>query len=244
MIVDSKNIEFGYELISVLPYAYFLHKTGQLKKTISGNDTECLYYFSPDHEINPTERSWFNTPKVNTPNITIHKNYLDTDQFLIPPYKEIYKNKSKYKKEIVVICNRYNIEWSTKPINYFNLSTLEKLFNLLQDKYQIVYINVEGRPELYDNAPPITLGDFKLLNKYPKVINFHSMVNGSFNESQLKLFANCTKYITMNGGHAILSAYFGGENIVMSKHGKPEAKEIHKNINSFFENTERYYYKL
>lgn len=235
MIVNSENIEFGYELISVLPYAYYLHSKGELTETISGNDTKCLYYFSPKHTINKEIRDWHNTPKVNAPNIKIHVPDLNTKQFLIPPYKEIYKNKEfKFKKEIIVICNRHNIEWSTKPINYFDLDTLESLFKLLQDKYQVVYINVEGRPELYDNAPPIKLGDFKLLKKYPKVINFNDIVKGSFNESQLKLFANCTKCITLNGGHAILAAYFGGENIVMSKYGNPQAQEINKTVNSFY----------
>jgi len=236
MKVNSENIEFGYELISVLPYAYYLHSQNKLTETISGMDTECLYYFSPRHTVNEEQRSWYNTPKVTTPNISIHKNYLDTKEFKIPPYKEIYKNKKfKFKKETVIICNRHNVEWSTKPINFFDLKTLEKLFNLLQDKYQIVYINVEGRKELYDNAPPVHLGDFELLKKYPKVINIHDIKTKlSFNELQLNLFANCEKYITMNGGHSILASYFGGENIVMSKYGKPETKEIHKNINSFY----------
>jgi len=236
MIVDSKNIEFGYELISVLPYAYYLHSKGKLKKTISGNDTECLYYFSPNHKINTSIRSWYNTPKVKTPNIRIHKPFLDKTKFLPPPLKEQYKNrKFKFKKETIVICNRYNIEWSKRPINYFDLNTLEKLFKKLQDKYQVVYINIDGRKELYDNAPPIKLGDYELLKKYPKVINIHDIKTDlSFNTLQLKIFANCKKYITLNGGHAILAAYFGGENIVMSKYGKPQAKEISKTVNSFY----------
>ena len=236
MIVDSKNIEFGYELISVLPYAYYLHSIGQLEKTISGNDTECLYYFSPEHVINPTKRSWFNTRKVKTPNIKIHKSYLDKSQFLPPPLKEQYKNDIfKFDKETVVICNRHNIEWNKKPINFFDLRTLRRLFELLQDKYQVVYINIEGRPELYDNAPPISMCDYALLKEYPKVYNIHYIgTNLSFNELQLMIFANCSKFITMNGGHAILTSYFGGENIIMSKHGKPEAQEIKKSVNSFY----------
>jgi hypothetical protein len=238
MIVNSHNIEFGYELISALPYAYYLHSKGELAKTISGNDTECLYYFSPNHEINPEPRSWYNTPKaVNIPNIDIHKPYLKKDQFLTPPFKKQYANKEfKFKKETIVICNRHNIEWGKKPINFFNLKTLEQMFVMLQDKYQIVYINVEGRKELYDNAPPIELGDYDLLKKYPKVINIHDLhkKGTSFNELQLKIFANCKKYITMNGGHSILASYFGGENIIMSKYGHPQTREINPENNSFY----------
>jgi hypothetical protein len=236
MVVNSHNIEFGYELISVLPYAYHLHKEGKLTGTVSGNDTDCLYYFSPDHKINPEQRSWYRTPKVKAPNIDIHKPYLRKEQFLAPPLKEVYANDEfKWDKETIVICNRHNIEWLVGPINFFDLKTLGKLFELLQDKYQIVYINIEGRPELYDNSPPISMGDYELLKRYPKVINIHDIeTDYSFNELQLRIFANCSKFITMNGGHSILTSYFGGENIIMSKRGTTQTKEIHHAINSFY----------
>jgi hypothetical protein len=163
MIVKSENIEFGYELISVIPYAYYLHSKGLLKGTESGNDTEALYYFSPKHKINKTKRNFNNFKKVECPNIKIHKPKLDKTQFLVPPYKQVYSknNPFNFDKELVIICNRHNTEWNVKPINYFDLKTLERMFDLLQDKYQVIYINVEGRPELYDNAPPEPLGDFE-----------------------------------------------------------------------------------
>ena len=239
MIVNSENIEFGYELISVLPHAYSLHLQGKLKGTVSGNDTDCLYYFSPKHSINKEERSWFNTPKVNTPNINIHKNYLDKKDWTPPPLKEQYKNdRFQFDKELLVITNRHNIEWEDRPINFFNEETLKELFDLLKNKYQLVYINIEGRPELYDYSKPIPLKDFELLKEYPEIINIHDLHKDnsdlSFNTLQLMLFANCKKYVTLNGGHAILAAYFGGESIIMSKYGKPQTKEILPQVNSFY----------
>jgi len=243
--VNSHNIEFGYELISVIPYANYLQSKGLLEKTISGNDTQCLYYFSPNHEINSETRSWYNTPKCSTPNIKIHKDFLEKSEFLAPDYKSRFANdRFKFDKEIVVICNRVNIEWSSRAINYFDLPTLKAMFELLQDEYQVIYINVEGRPELYDNEKPISIGDYELLKAYPKVINIHDLHKSNsdltFNELQLMIFANCQKYVTMNGGHAILSAFFGGDNILMSKRGEPEARELHPAINSFY----RWYHEI
>lgn len=239
MIVNSENIEFGYELISVVPYANYLAENGMLEGTVSGNDTECLYFFSPNHKINPELRSWYNTSKVNYPNIKIHRPNLNKKEFSPPKYKEHFANdRFKFDKEIVIICNRHNTEWTSKPINFFSLDTLSKLFELLQDKYQVIYINIEGRKELYDNAPPEYLGDKELVLKYPKVIDIHELhfnnSDLSFNTLQLMLFANCEKYITMNGGHAILASYFGGENFIMSKYGNPQAKEISEAVNSFY----------
>jgi SepF-like predicted cell division protein (DUF552 family) len=233
MIVDSKNIEFGYELISVIPYAYY-HRS-KLKGTVSGNDSAPLYYFSPDHKINTEERKFENIKHVKCPNTWIHKPYLDKKQFKIPPYKEHFANDEfKFEKETVVICNRANIEWNYKMINYFDVDTLRQLFDLLKDQYQIVYINVEGRRELYDGIEPESIGDFELLKEYPEVINFHDLIKDSWNETQLKVFANCEKFITMNGGHSILASYFGGENIVMSKPGKIQSRELDKGVNSFY----------
>jgi hypothetical protein len=235
MIINSENIEFGYELISVVPYAYYHYLNGNLEGTVSGNDTGSLYYFSPNHKINKEQRDYHNIAKVKYPNAWIHKPYLDKKEFAIPDYKKQFANdKFKFDKETVIICNRYNTEWGYKPINYFSLDTLKELFELLQDKYQVVYINVDGREELYDNAPPEPLGDWELLKQYPKIINFHDLVEESFNETQLKVFANCSKFVTMNGGHAILASYFRGENIVMSKFDKIYAKEIKPGVNSFY----------
>ena len=42
--VDSYNIEFGYELLSALPYAYELSLKGELESTRSGIDRKTTFY--------------------------------------------------------------------------------------------------------------------------------------------------------------------------------------------------------
>lgn len=246
-IVNSQNIEFGYELIAVLPYAYYLHKKHKLKKTISGKDSKAIYYFSKNHEINEENRSWYNTKKCHDiPNIKIHKEYLNFDEWIPPDFVKRYSNKEYvYKKEIVCICNRYNIEWGAEPINYFDLPTLKRLFDLLKDKYQIIYFNIDGQKDLYDNANPIPLGDYEMIKKEYNndVLIIHDIykTNESFNETQLKIFANCNKFITLNGGYSILASYFKGENIVYCRsHPKSLLKETMDGINSFY----RWYHKF
>ncbi len=48
-MITSYDGEFGYELIGVVPYAYYLHLQHLLVKTESCKDTKALYYFSPQH---------------------------------------------------------------------------------------------------------------------------------------------------------------------------------------------------
>lgn len=240
MKITSGNIEFGYELISVIPYACYLASIGELEETESAIDTKCLYFFSPKHKENTHSRAFYNIPKVTYPNIRIHKPYLDKKQFKAPDYKTHFANKRfKFNKETIVICNRYNIEWGHGPINYFDLPTLGKMFNLLQDKYQVVYINIKGKDKYYDSDQKVLdLGDYEFLKNFPKVINIHDLHEKNkdltFNEIQLMIFANCSKFVTMNGGHSILTAYFGGENIIYSKFGNPMAQELRIENNSFY----------
>ena len=242
--VNSNCPEFGYELLSAIPYAYNLYLKGELKETISGFDTKCLYFFSPKHTENNCKRSWDNMEKlwkIKFPNINIHQSQLDWNLFTPPPFKEFYKNKSiNFEKETIVIFNRYNNEWGGPPINYLDLDTLDKLFKMLSDKYQVVYVNLNKGDKYFDGANPMQLNDDTILKKYPKVYSLYDVMdmypNVSLNEIQLRLFVNCSKYISSNGGQLILSAYFGGENIIFSK----KCKELEPNVNSFY----KWYHKL
>jgi GT2 family glycosyltransferase len=243
-IVNSNCPEFGYELLSAVPYAYNLYLKGELKETISGFDTSCIYFFSPKHTETNCKRSWDNMDKLwrtKFPNINIHRPQLDWDLFSSPPFKEHYKNKSIiFEKETIVIFNRYNNEWGGPPINYLDLETLDKLFNMLSEEYQVVYINLNKSDKYFDGANPLILNDDKIVKKYPKVLSLYDLIDSyptlSINEIQLRIFANCSKYISSNGGQLILSAYFGGENIIFSK----KCRELTPNVNSFY----KWYHKL
>ena len=233
VIVDSFNVEFGYELISVLPYAYWHYINGTLESTKSGAGSESLYYFSPKHETYNENRSWDNMTqfrKSGLPNVYIHQSKLNTEKFLIPPFKDIYKNNIyKYEKPIICICNRYNKEWGEDPINYFSLDCLDNMFNLLKKDYQIIYWATNIPEQLHDGVKPLELGDYNHVKKYHKeVLIFQDLVvDNDWNKTQLMIFANCEKFITMNGGYSILASYFGGTNIIYSK----KCQEI--KVNSF-----------
>jgi glycosyltransferase involved in cell wall biosynthesis len=243
-IVNSNCPEFGYELLSSIPYAYNLYLKGELGETVSAFDTSCLYFFSPKHTETKCQRSWDNMKKLwdtKFPNINIHRPQLDWEMFSPPPFKEYYEDKKiEFNKETVVIFNRYNEEWGEPPINYLDLNTLDILFNMLSDIYQVIYINLNKGDKYFDGAKPLELNDDEILKKYPNVFSLYDVMdmypNLSINEIQLRIFANCSKYISSNGGQLILSAYFGGENVIFSK----KCREINPKVNSFY----KWYHKL
>lgn len=214
MIVNSFNPEFGYEMISVVPYAYYLYTKGQLEKTISGIGSQPFYYFSPCHEINPEPRSWYNVEKMTTPNAWIHKPELDLREFTPPPYREKYAN-DLYHFDLVVY-NRYNNEWPgvpelNRPINFFSIFFLYRLFQHFRGR--ILYLNIQGKPELYDNAPALPFADRELCDQFPNVTHIDEL-GSDYNLIQLQAFSNCKLFLTMNGGGCILASFFGGRNII------------------------------
>lgn len=239
MIVNSFNIEFGYELLSAVPYAYELYKSGKLSETISGVDTEALYYFSPKHTINRAKRSWYNTHKARTeglPYTSIHQP--EQPDKVFPPYKEHYANSEyKFKKPTLCICNRYNVEWNTKPINYFNEEILDWLFTNLKKQYEIIYFPVALPEELQDNEAPLQMNDEAVAKKHNIKLFTKLRAGKSWNKTLLQVFANCEHYITMNGGYSIMASLFSGTNIIYSVPGMPETRELkHKSFWRWYPN--------
>ena len=229
MNINSYNIEFGYELLSAIPYAYELHLAGKLTATISGKASEPLYYFSPNHTINPAPRSWFNTSKARAaglPYVNIHSPELQPKVF--PPYKEHFANDTyKWSKPTLCICNRANIEWDHSIINYFDADILDWLFENLKDQYEIIYFPIAIPETIQDNGTPVQVFDDIAIAKKHGVKVFTDLLNGKgWNEVILRVFANCEHYITMNGGYSILASFFAGQNIIYSKPGTPQTKEI------------------
>ena len=226
--VNSHNIEFGYELLSAVPYAYELYLKGGLSGTVSGKLSEPLYYFSPNHTINPEPRSWYNTAQAASaglPYTHIHKPHLQPEHF--PPYKERFANTEyKWKKPTLCICNRANVEWMHSIINYFDADILEWLFENLKSKYEIVYFPILIPDSIQDNGKPVDVFDDIFIAKKHGVKVFTDIMGDHWNEAIMKTFANCEHYITMNGGYSILASYFTGQNIIYSKPGMPETKEL------------------
>lgn len=226
--VNSGGLEFGYELLSAVPYAYELYLKGELKETISAYDTDPLYYFSPKHTSSNVVRGWHNikrTRRSGLPYTFIHQPELRPKHF--PPYKEVYANEEyKYEKPTLCIGNRKNKEWLVEAINFFDEEILDWMFENLKDKYEIIYFPIAIPKELQDNVDPEPLNDIELAHKHGVKVFTDLCAGKSWNETILKVFSNCEHFITMNGGYSILASFFSGTNIIYSKPGQVQTREI------------------
>ena len=215
--------EFGYELKGVVPYAYWLHQQGRLKKTISVPDTRCFYFFSPRHEEREVPRRYKSLRDF--PVYEVHTPSLDRWRWTPPPLREVYANQRfRWPKPPLIISNKYSREWNGGPVNYLDLPALRGLLDLLQEHYTILY-NRPGAGEIVpDQQESLALGDDELLaREYPRVIRFSNLWRENrdltFNTLQCMVYAGCQHFISVQGGPSVLASYFGGRNIIFVRQG-------------------------
>lgn len=236
--ITSGLPEFGYEMISILPFAYYLYEKNLLKKTISGIDTRALYYFSPDHQEIEGKRSFENfieMDKQKFPNINIHEK-INFDYFKPPKLKSFYENKKiLFEKPSFIIYNRYGNEWGNEPINFIKKESILEISELLKNEFSIVLIQNSDFPQAYeDHLKNLQYGLNEKECSENGIISFKEIIenykDSSINEIQCRLYAGCDKFVSSNGGGGIFVSYFGGDNIIMSKN----CRELDPEINSFY----------
>lgn len=218
MIVNSNNIEFGNELFAVLPYAYYQYKRGNLESTMSAEGTKSLYYFSPFHVINDSKRHWANIRHCKIPNVHVN-HFTGKGEWLAPPYKETYENDFYvYDKPIYVIANKYNKEWGRDPVNYLNTEILLNIIEDLYYDYKIFYNRVIP-VSLSDDQVKLDLDEHDYIRRVFPDVTFIHEIPGDYNLNQLMIYANCDRFISVQGGNSILASYFGGKNIIYAVSG-------------------------
>ncbi len=181
---------------------------------------------------------------------------LDYTEWTTPPYKEHYKNDEFNfdDKPIVFISNKYNLEHGEIPLGFFDIKCLYDMFvNLTSKGYVVIYkratnkeeefaidqnemnsihngyenilADVDGIGKISDRELPLYMDDVWLFDDIP--------TKYSYNETQLKIMANCSNFITVCGGNSILSSLFGGTVISYVHKGK-ELRPNYFGENSYF----------
>lgn len=227
------NCEFGYELQLVIPYTYYLYENNLLLKTISCKKTRELYYFSKNHEEKYNKRICC---QPDVPNKSPHIKELNYDMYVPPPYQNIFKNTLfLFNKPLLIIHNKYNIEWGGPPVNYIDKNSLEKIFEHCYNRYTVVYIRPNFNEIISDNSEICDLDEYDILNKYSilngnKLYQENKLKNNinNFNHFQLLIHSNCSHFISVQGGNSVLASYFGGTNIIYAcKGGEINSKSYH-----------------
>lgn len=218
--------EFGPELQFVLPFAYWHFKNGTLKETQTTPNMSEFYFFSPDHkeifELRSNEGNYnFDMPRV------LYSHRYDMKKWLPVPLKAAYKNDIyQFEKPILIVANRYNMEWDGPPISFLSIEMLKFIFDTLKDDYTIIYNRPGAQHITMDNSEIYDLNEIEWMKaNYPEVVLMDDLYKEnkgnarSFNHLQLMVYANSENFISTHGGTSVLASYFKGRNVILSKHG-------------------------
>ena len=227
--------EFAFELLAVVPYAYWLHRQGRLEQTASTADTRCLYYFSPRHVEHAGARRY--VPITEYPigrpgrwryDASSFPAELDTSRWHPPPYKDVYRDERyTWSKPTCVVCNKATDEyyrWHRAPTNVLVVDLLLSVIGRLRERYQVVYVRPRRDDIVVDHQPTHEIGDHEAIARaYPDVLTIQRLrarhPELGYNELQLRLFAGCERFVSVLGGSAYLASWFGGVNVVYARRG-------------------------
>lgn len=147
-----------------------------------------------------------------------HRPSWTNNHWLPPPLKQMWKGYLKYDKPVLVIQNKYTIEWCQGVFNYFPVDVLEQIFSLFQETHTIIYIRPRGKEKNYfkDENQILKFEDYKLIKrKFRSVITIEDfwwkLRKLDFNQRQFAIHACADRHISVSGGNACLAAYFGGD---------------------------------
>ncbi len=218
--------EFGAELLFVLPFAYWHFKNGTLKSTESANFTNELYFFSPNHKESFTTRTNAGNYNYEIPRVLYSQDY-EIEKWEKVPFKAHFKNNIYvFDKPILIIANRYNMEWDGPPVSYYDKEILSFIIEKLEKKYTIIYNRPGAQQITMDNSEIYDLEEFNWLKlNYPQVILMEQLFAenkanaSSFNHLQMLVYANANHFISVHGGTATLASYFEGINLILSSTG-------------------------
>ena len=258
MLPSSKNVvlraddlvsltytgEFGFELTTLLPYAYHLYESGRLNSTVGCGKMHPFYYFSPQHnDLEECHRKYTDS-KVLThqhgfPLWWGNWDSAEWARWRPPPLRSEYQNRplpagwpqalsweSLALRPLVMIHNKHTFEWAGKPLNTIELPCLERLFSILTAHFTVVYSRLEmNATQGGDNQASWPFEDYKLIKEWTPVHANASRpilvqdLPGDLNLVQLLVNSRATRFISVQGGSMVLPTYFGGAHIIMHKGG-------------------------
>ena len=225
-IIDVNSCEFGYELIMVVPYVYFLHQNDTAVGVKTFIDMKPFYFFLNDDCFLPNHTGARNHAyPINTELKGIHFSQLTAKKWEVPNYLKHYKNKelnTQFKKPLLFVSNKYTREWGQPPINYLSLDFLKNIFDVYSKKYDLIYSRPLSTNITEDHQSSLDFGDYELIKNYNNVFDINVILkneNYTFNELQLILLSKSINKISVQGGTSIVSSLTGGNNFIFAKHG-------------------------
>lgn len=218
MKVIKELDEFTWDMVRGLPHANFLHVNNITFKVICKVGLKSLYLpYTPNiEELEEfTEKSDNSTYEHSAPEFT-------KSEWLPPYLRNTYPNSIiESDKPVLIIQNKFTTEWGGGPYNFIDIPTLKKIFDLTLDKFTIIYFRPDGNGKGYfkDKNKVVTFNDYDFIrSNYSEVILFTDLLKKfpeySYNTLQFSVSSSSNYFISVSGGNACISSYFGKDVII------------------------------
>ena len=241
MVLEELNIpdvleytgEFGNELILFVPFIYWLDQTGLLKdrhlKTYAGMRSFYSGVTPKMYSEKTEDRGYVHVEHqpAYLPNKT-EEDFVASPYLVFPDFRKMFSSfgmPKKFEKPILVIHNKYNLEWSDEPINFLSIGLLRKIFEMTSGIFQIVYIRHRKSARnigfSWDHNEIIDVfGDQELIKEFSHVNDFYDLYNQFGQQYDTNEFKNilCAKshyFISSQGGGCHHLSYFSGSTIAV-----------------------------
>ena len=227
--------EFGMELRVMLPWAYYKSQHGCLQLSTTGvTGSKYMYWFSDSHTIPwlwNTRNSISHLPPGNpfvSDTVHISDFPLDTE-WQAPPFRDFFQPphipELFQRKPLVILQNKYTDEWESGPVNFMDWDLLHDLLSYLTPKYTVLYKRFTTK-KLKDHQVSLDLGEKSKIRKhFPDVVMYETLQNDLTDpeDQNLLLFGVSSlakHFLSVQGGTAVVSSYFGGTNTILIQRGK------------------------
>lgn len=246
--------EFGPELVLFLPVCAWLSKAGLAQdRTVSTYAGMCTFYEDLGFaEIIEKETARKYVPSEHRPAWLPIRDEHTFDGLGRPAFHYYPDLRTKYAaydwldgllpsdRALVVVHNKYNLEWGVGPVNHIPIEALRSIFSLLHEQFQVVYIRhgarkIGGFTEDHNS----TIADFRdddLLKEFPGVAWFDDLYSRhverggkpDLNCFKNVLYSRAHRFITSQGGGAHQMALFSGAIMLVHHRGGAELRYAYR----------------
>jgi hypothetical protein len=241
--------EFGPELVLFLPYVTWLSRAGLLRQTrvVIYAGMRCFYDHLQCAELVEKHASRrYVKEEQRLPNLPVKSELLydvaDLSPFhVFPDFRHTFRRFDlpsafdRLRKPLLVIHNKFAIEWNREPINHIGLDLLDTLIRELTRAFTIVYIRhgMTREPAGYskDDNFSLSFDDRSVLEAHPEVLCFDDVYadyvrNGGIqdvNTFKNVLYSRCHHFISSQGGGAAHMSFFSGSLLmILHRYGREE----------------------
>ena len=130
-------------------------------------------------------------------------------------------------RPLVIILNKYTSEWGHNPVNFLGVQELRRLLAYLMPKHTVIYKRhtASGLEDYNDDkavGSELVLRDKEMIRaEFPSVLLFEELAAGlpktnDPEDENLLLFglmALSDRFVTVQGGNAVVSSYFGARGL-------------------------------